>query len=136
MSQQITPETLEAILETLPMEVTFIDENDIVKYYSKGQKEVFLRTPKAIGKNVRNCHPQKSLDKVNEVIAQLKSGERDVAEFWINLKGHKIYISYFPVKDKAGKYMGIIEAIQDITEIKKITGVKRLIQDSWFTRFT
>ena len=134
MRQQMTLETLEAILDTLPIEVTFIDENDIVRYYSKGQEEVFLRTPESIGRNVRNCHPQKSLDKVNEVIAELKSGERDVAEFWINLKGNKIYMRYFPVKDKAGKYIGIIEVIQDITEIQKITGQKRLIQDSWLTR--
>jgi len=136
MHQQITGETFKAILEALPLEVTFIDENDVVRYYSKGQKEVFLRTPEAIGKSVRDCHPQKSLDKVNEVINVLKSGERDVAEFWIDFKGHKIYISYFPVRDKAGKYLGMIEVVQDITEFKKITGVKRLIQDSWSTRFT
>ena len=116
MHQQITGETFEAILESLPLEVTFIDENDIVRYYSKGQKAHYL---KAIGKNVRDCHPQKSLDKVNEVINVLKSGERDVAEFWINSKGHKVYISYFPVRDKAGKYLGIIEVVQDITEFNQ-----------------
>jgi len=114
--------------------VTYIDENDVVRYYSKGQQEVFLRTPEALGRNVRDCHPQKSLRKVNEIINQLKSGERDVAEFWIDLKRHKLYMRYFPVKDKAGKYIGIIEVIEDITEIQKITGQKRLIQDSWLTR--
>ena len=134
MNQYTTAEIFEAILETLPLEVTYIDENDVVKYYSKGQQEVFLRTPEALGRNVRDCHPKKSLKKVNEVINELKSGERDVAEFWTNLKGHKIYMRYFPVKDKVGKYVGIIEVIQDITEIQKITGQKRLIQDSWLTR--
>ena len=134
MHEQIAEEFLKAILETLPLEVTYIDENDVVRFFSKGQKEVFLRTPEAIGRNVRDCHPQKSLKKVNEIINQLKSGERDFAEFWIDLKGHKLYIRYFPVKDKAGKYIGIIEVIQDITQIQKITGQKRLIQDSWLTR--
>ena len=134
MHEQIAEEFLKAILETLPLEVTYIDENDVVRFFSEGQKEVFLRTPEAIGKNVRDCHPQKSLKKVNEIINQLKSGERDFAEFWIDLKGHKLYIRYFPVKDKAGKYIGIIEVIQDITQIQKITGQKRLIQDSWLTR--
>ena len=134
MNENITEELLKAILETLPLEVTYIDENDIVRYYSKGQKEVFLRTSEAIGRNVRDCHPQKSFKKVNEIINQLKSGERDFAEFWIDSKGHKLYMIYFPMKDKAGKYSGIIEVIQDITQIQKITGQKRLIQDSWLTR--
>ena len=134
MNEHITAELFETILETLPLEVTYIDENDVVRYYSKGQQEVFLRTPEALGRNVRDCHPKKSLHKVTEIINQLKSGKRDVAEFWINLKGNKIYMRYFPVKDKAGKYIGIIEVIQDITEMRKITGQKRLIQDSWSTR--
>ena len=134
MNQHIEANILEAIFETLPFEVTYIDENDVVRYYSKGQQEVFIRTPETIGKNVRDCHPKKSLKKVNEVINELKSGGRDVADFWINLKRHKIYLRYFPVRDKVGKYLGIIEVIQDITEMPKITGQKRLIQDSWLTR--
>ena len=134
MQNNITRDTLEMIFKTLPLEITYIDEHDVVRYYSKGAQEVFVRTPEAIGRNVRDCHPQKSLHKVNEIIDSLKSGGRDVAEFWIDLKGHKIYIRFFPVKDKAGKYAGILEVIQDITEIQKITGEKRLIQDSWLTR--
>jgi DUF438 domain-containing protein len=76
---------------------------------------------------VQNCHPKQSLDKVNEVVADLKSGKRKVAEFWIDLKGQKVYIRYFPVKDKAGNYIGIVEVSQDITEIQKIKGQKRLL---------
>jgi PAS domain S-box-containing protein len=134
MSQDITREMFEAMVETLPLEVTFIDETNVVRYYSKGQQRVFFRTPEAIGRDVRNCHPHKSLHKVNEVINALKSGKRDVAEFWIEFKRHKIYMRYFPLKDKTGKYLGILEVIQDITDLKKITGEKRLIQDSWLTR--
>ena len=134
MNHQIAGEILQAILKTLPLEVTFIDENDIVRYYSTGQKGVCIRTPEAIGRNVQDCHPKKSLSRVNEIITELKSGKRDFAEFWFNFRGHKIYIRYFPVKDKESKYIGIIELIQDITEFKKITGEKRLIQDSWLTR--
>jgi PAS domain S-box-containing protein len=134
MNHQITPETLEEILKTLPLELTFIDENDVVRYHNVGRREIFSRPNEAIGKNVQDCHPQKSISKVNEVITELKSGKRDFAEYWINYKGHKIYIRYFPVKDKNSKYLGILEIIQDITEVKKITGQKRLIQDSWLTR--
>jgi len=76
---------------------------------------------------VQNCHPKDSVDKVIQVVNDLKSGKKNVAEFWIDLKGRKIYIRYFAVKDKAGKYIGTMEVTQDITEIQKITGEKRLV---------
>ena len=136
MKHNITAETFETILNNLPLAITYIDENDIVRYYTKGQKEIFVRTPEAIGRNVRDCHPKKSLDRVNELINELKSGERDSAEFWVNHKGRKIYLTYVPLRDAAGKYLGMLEVIQDITELRKITGIKPLIQDSWSTRFS
>ena len=127
MLEKLSTETLEAIFDALPVDLTFVDDTDTVRYYSKGDDRIFRRTPAVIGKKVQDCHPQKSLHKVEQVVSDLKSGKRDVAEFWINLKGRQVYIRYFAVRDKAGKYIGILEVTQDITDIQKITGEKRLL---------
>ena len=127
MLEVFSTEKLEAILDALPVEVSFVDENDAVRYYSKGDQRIFKRTPVVIGRKVRDCHPPKSLHKVEQVISDLKSGKRDAAEFWIDLGGRKIYIRYFAVRDKDGKYLGTLEVTQDITDIQKITGQKRLV---------
>jgi len=127
MLEKLSTETLEVIFDTLPVEVSFVDANDTVRYYSKGDERILKRTPAVIGKRVQDCHPQKSLYKVEQVVSDLKSGKRDVAEFWIDLKGRKIYIRYFPVKNKAGKYIGILEVTQNITDLQKIEGEKRLL---------
>ena len=82
MLEVFSTETLETILDALPVEVSFVDENDTVRYYSKGDKRIFKRTPAVIGKKVQDCHPPKSLHKVEQVISDLKSGKRDVTEFW------------------------------------------------------
>ena len=127
MLETLSTETLEAIFDALPVDITVVDERDTVRYYSRHDDRIFRRTPAIIGKKVQNCHPQQSIDKVNEVVADLKSGKRKSAEFWIDLKGQKVYIRYFPVKDKAGNYIGVVEVSQDITEIQKIEGQKRLL---------
>ncbi len=127
MLEKLSTETLEAIFDTLPVDLTFVDEADTVRYYSKGDERIFKRTPAVIGRKVRDCHPQKSLHKVEQVVGDLKSGRRNVAEFWIDLQGRKIYIRYFAVRDKTGKYIGTLEVTQDITDLQKITGEKRLL---------
>jgi len=127
MLKTFSTETLEAIFDALPVEVTFIDDADVVRYYSKGDQRIFKRTPALIGSKVQDCHPPQSLPKMEQVISDLKSGKRDAAEFWIDLGGRKIYIRYFAVRDKAGKYLGTLEVTQDITDIQKITGQKRLV---------
>jgi len=129
MLEKLSIETLEAIFDTLPVEMSFVDSADTVRYYSKGDRRIFKRTPAVIGKKVQDCHPQKSLYKVEQVVSELKSGKRDVAEFWIDLHGRKIYIRYFPVRNKQGKYLGILEVTQDITDLQKITGEKRLLDE-------
>jgi len=129
MLEKLSTVTLEAIFDTLPVDLTFVDDTDTVRYYSKGDKRIFRRTPAVIGRKVQDCHPQQSLHKVEQVVSELKSGRRDVAEFWIELKGRKIYIRYFPVKDKTGKYIGILEVTQDITDLQKITGERRLLDE-------
>jgi len=127
MLEQFSGELLEAIFDTLPVDVTYVDENDTVRYYSKHDERIFRRTPAVIGRQVQNCHPKDSLDKVVQVVEGLKSGKRKSAEFWIDFKGRKVYIRYFTVYDKGGKYRGILEVTQDITDIQKIEGQKRLL---------
>jgi len=127
MLEKFSVKTFEAIFDTLPVDLTFVDETDTVRYYSKGDDRIFRRTPAVIGKKVQDCHPKDSLHKVTQVVDDLKSGRRDVAGFWIDLKGRKIYIRYFAVRDKSGKYLGTLEVTQDITKIQKITGEKRLL---------
>jgi len=129
MLEKLSTETLEAIFDTLPVDLTFVDDTDTVRYYSKGDERIFRRTPAVIGRKVRDCHPQKSLHKVEQVVSELKAGRRDVSAFWIDLKGRKIYIRYFPVKDKTDKYIGILEVTQDITDLQKIEGEKRLLDE-------
>jgi len=127
MLEAFSTETLEAMFDALPVEVSFVDEADTVRYYSKGDKRLFKRTPAVIGRKVQNCHPKESVHRVEQVISDLKAGKRDSAEFWIELGGRRIYIRYFAVRDKAGKYLGVLEVTQDITEVQKITGEKRLL---------
>ena len=127
MLEQFPGELLESIFDALPVDVTYVDENDTVRYYSKHDERIFRRTPAVIGRQVQNCHPKDSLDKVNQVVEELKSGKRNAAEFWIDFKGRKVYIRYFAVRVKEGKYRGVLEVTQDITDIQKITGQKRLM---------
>ncbi len=127
MLETILTETIEAIFDTLPVDLTFVDDTDTVRYYSKGDERIFKRTPAVIGRKVKDCHPQESLHKVEQVVSELKAGTRNVAEFWIDLKGRKVYIRYFAVRDKTGRYIGTLEVTQDITDLQKITGEKRLL---------
>ncbi|MCL6591904.1 MAG: DUF438 domain-containing protein [Firmicutes bacterium] len=120
-------EELEAILNTLPVDITFVDKEDKVRYFSQSKERIFPRTKAVIGRKVQQCHPQQSLYRVNQILDDFKSGQRDVAEFWINLKGKLVYIRYFAVR-KNGEYLGTLEVTQDITDIKKIEGEKRLLE--------
>ncbi|MBC7321269.1 DUF438 domain-containing protein [bacterium] len=122
-----TVEELENLLNTLPVDITFVDKNDSVKYFSQTKDRIFVRTKAVIGRKVQQCHPQKSLHIVNQIIEDFRSGKRDSAEFWINLNDRLIYIRYFAVRDKNGNYLGTLEVTQDITDIKKIEGEKRLL---------
>ncbi len=128
MIENLSKEQIAGILETIPVDIAFVDENDTVKFWNKHETRVFKRPPSVLGKTAQDCHPPKSVDKVNSVLSDLKGGKRDFVEFWIDLKGRKIYIRYFAVRDKDGKYLGTLEVGQDITEIKQIEGEKRLLE--------
>jgi len=123
----LTKEVLEAIFSTLPVELTFVDADDTFRFFSHLRGAIFTRSTATLGTRVQNCHPQKSLHLVNKILSEFKDGSRDVAEFWINLQGKLMHIRYFAVRDKSGKYLGSLEVTQDITEIKKIEGEKRLL---------
>jgi PAS domain S-box-containing protein len=125
--ENLKPEVIEAILDAMPVEISFVDENDEVRYFNKNGDRIFPRSRSIVGKKVQHCHPQKSVHKVLQILEAFKDGKKDVAEFWINLKGRQIYIRYFPVRDKDGNYLGTLEVSQDITDIKKIKGEKRLL---------
>lgn len=123
---KLTLKELTYILNTLPFDITFIDKNEIVKYFSDSKERIFLRTPSVIGRDVKNCHPPQSLNAVKKVIQDLKNGTKKYHEFWINIKNRLIYIRYLPVRDDFDNFLGIIEITQDITDLKKIEGQKRL----------
>ena len=127
MTGDLRDEVLDAVLETLPVEISFVDENDTVRYFNKDGKRLFPRPPSIIGRKVQDCHPKKSLHVVNQILDDFKGNRRDVAEFWIDMRGRKVYIRYFAVRGQDGKYLGCVEVTQDITDIKKIEGEKRLL---------
>jgi DUF438 domain-containing protein len=120
-------EQINLVLTHLPVDLTFVDENDRVAYYSEGPERIFPRSPAIIGREVRNCHPPKSVHMVNKILDAFKSGSRDTAEFWIQLGEKFIYIRYFAVRDKKGYYRGTLEVSQDLTAIRKLEGQQRLL---------
>jgi hypothetical protein len=123
----LSKEELEALLDTLPVDITFVDKDDTVKYFNKAEKRVFVRTKAVIGRKVQLCHPQKSIHIVNRILESFKKGEKNVADFWITMNNRLVHIRYFAVRDQNGKYLGTLEVTQDITDIKKIEGEKRLL---------
>jgi hypothetical protein len=118
---------IESILNTLPVDISFVDKDDVVRYFSQTKERIFVRTKAVIGRKVQQCHPQKSVHLVNKILNDFKAGVRNKAEFWINLNDRLIYIQYFAVRDRKGNYLGCLEVTQDITEIKKIEGERRLL---------
>jgi PAS domain S-box-containing protein len=128
MIENLSQEQLAGILEVIPLEISFVDKDDLVKFWNKHETRMFKRPVSVIGKSVQNCHPKHSLDKVNQLLSDFKTGKRDSAEFWIDLRERKVHIRYFAVRNKAGRYLGTLEVTQDITGIKKIEGEKRLLE--------
>ena len=126
-------EELEAILETLPIEFSVLNKDDKVIAWNKHKTRIFKRPEAALGRDVRNCHPKKSLDKVEKIISEMRQGLRDSAQFYIDLpigknnEKNKVLIQYFALRGKDGKYMGCLEASQNITPIQEIKGEKRLL---------
>lgn len=124
----LTVEQVNLLFKTLPIDLTFVDENDKVIFYNRGEERVFPRSAGIIGREVKFCHPPKSVGTVLEIIENFKNGKKNEASFWINYKDRLIYIRYFAVRDSEKKYRGVIEMSQDITDLKSIEGQKRLLE--------
>ncbi len=120
-------EELIQLLNTLPFDITFVDKDDVVKYFSQSSERVFPRTKAVIGRNVSNCHPPASVHIVEQIVADFKSGKKDHEDFWIKMGDKYILIRYYAVRSEEGQYLGVLEVTQDIKPIQEITGEKRLV---------
>ena len=130
----MTPEQIAQIFVHLPVDVTFVDEGNDVRFYSGGKHRIFERTPDIIGRNVMNCHSPDSVQIVFKILEDFRAGTRDTAEFWIQTKPDNpenrfIHIRYFAVRDPRGKFLGTLEVTQDVTEIQKLTGQRKLLDE-------
>ena len=124
---KLTLEQINLIYQNLPIDISFVDENELVKFYSDTDHRIFPRSKNVIGRQVSNCHPRKSVHIVEEIVAKFRSGEQDKAEFWINKPEVFLYIVYFAVRDKQGRFRGVLEMMQDCTHIRELTGSQTLL---------
>jgi DUF438 domain-containing protein len=124
----LLPKQLQAILGVLPVDLTFVDADDRVVFFSEGGDRVFDRPPAIIGRKVQNCHPPQSVDTVDRILTGFRSGAQDVAEFWIELRGRFVHIRYFAVRSEEGEYLGTLEVTQDLTHPRTLKGERRLLQ--------
>lgn len=133
MVGKLSDNILKALLETLPIEFSVIDEKDKVLAWNKHDTRIFKRPKAVIDKDVRNCHPKKSLHKVEQILNEMKEGKRNKASFWIDLSidpqegKQKILIEYFALRNESGEYLGCLEATQNITKLQTLKGQKRLL---------
>ncbi len=120
---------IDLLLRTLPVDVTFVDENDEVRYFSQTKERVFQRSPAIIGRKVQNCHPPQSVSKVQQIVEDFRNGKRDVAEFWIQMGEKFVVIQYFALRDEKGAYKGTLEISQDASHLRSLQGERRLLDD-------
>lgn len=124
---ELTYKQIELLLNHLPLDITFVDENDEVRYFSRPADRFFPRSPAIIGRKVHNCHPPESVHIVEKIIAEFKAGTKKEATFWLRMRGKFVLIRYYAMHDDAGNYRGVLEVGQDITEISQLTGESRLL---------
>lgn len=123
-----TFEQLAAIFRTLPVDLTFVDANDRVAFYTEGPDRVFARSRAIIGREVQHCHPPRSVSTVDRILDDFRHGRQEVAEFWIDFRGRFVHIRYFAVRSETGEYLGCLEVTQDVTAIRALQGERRLLQ--------
>jgi len=130
---ELNDELYQSLMETIPVEFSVLDADDTVVAWNKHDSRIFKRPSAALGRNVRDCHPKKSLDKVEQIIKEMKDGSRDKARFWIDLPigpdetMQKVLIEYYALRDGSGTYLGCLEASQNISDIQMIKGQERLL---------
>jgi len=127
----LTAEQIRLIFNHLPVDITYVDENNKVKFFSTPEKRIFRRTNSIIGRDVKNCHPHESIHVVEQIVEAFRKEEKDKASFWIQMKEEFVLIQYFAVRDEQGCYKGVVEVSQEITEIRNIQGEQRLLD--WTT---
>lgn len=127
-SGSFTAEELQAILNTIPFDLTFVDKNDKVRYFTEGQERIFARSRAILGRNVQLCHPPSSVHVVEQILNDFKSGKQDRARFWIQLHGKFIIIEYYALRNEKGEYLGTLEVSQDLTEKRQLEGERRLLE--------
>jgi DUF438 domain-containing protein len=125
---KLLPEQIDLMLKNLPLDITYVDENDRVRYYSQGKERIFPRSPGIIGRDVQNCHPPKSVHIVQKIVEDFKTRKRSEAEFWIKMGEKFIHIRYFPLFE-GDIYRGVIEVSQDIAPLRSLEGEKRLLEE-------
>lgn len=123
----LTQQELEYMLSTLPVDITFIDKDDTVKFFSNNADRIFARTKAVIGRTVQNCHPPASVQVVNKLLEDFKAGKKDSEDFWIKMGDLYVYIRYFAIRNGKGEYLGTMEVTQNIKPIQEIQGEKRLM---------
>jgi len=124
----LTVEQLLGIFSTLPVDLTFVDAEDRVAFFSEGPDRIFARSVAIVGRKVQHCHPPKSVDTVERIISDFREGRQSVAEFWIELQGKFVHIRYFAVRDAQGRYLGTLEVTQDLTRLRRLEGERRLLE--------
>lgn len=124
---KLTLEQINLIYKNLPVDITYVDENEIVKFYSDTKHRIFPRSKNVIGRDVKNCHPRKSVHIVEEIVEKFRSGEQNTAEFWINKPDLFIYIYYVAIRDEEGNFRGVLEMMQDCTHIRSLQGSRTLL---------
>ena len=124
----LTLQQLTALFSTLPVDITFVDANDRVAFFSEGPQRVFARSKAVIGRAVQNCHPPRSVDTVNRILDDFRTGKQDLAEFWIDFMDRFVHIRYFAVRGESNDYLGCLEVTQDVTAIRRLEGQRRLLQ--------
>ena len=124
---ELSPEQVELIFNHLPVDITYVDENNRVKFFSAPKHRIFPRTTGIINRRVQDCHPHESVNVVEKIVESFRSGEKDEASFWIRMKDNYVLIRYFAVRDKEGNYRGVLEVSQEISVIQEITGERRLL---------
>jgi Uncharacterized conserved protein len=122
-----TLDELIATFSTLPFDMTFVDKDDTVRYFTPGRERIFDRSRAILGRKVQYCHPPKSVHIVNQIVRDFKAGKQDRARFWINMRGRMIYICYYAMRDVNGGYVGTLEVTQDLTEVRSLEGEQRLL---------
>ncbi len=125
----LSPAQLDLLLKALPVDITFVDETDTVRYFSQTPERIFPRTPSIIGRAVQNCHPPQSVDRVQRILNDFRAGTRDSAEFWIQMAGMFIHIRYFALRDADGAYRGALEVSQNLTPLRALEGERRLLDE-------